>query len=320
MNTLKPEFSLCAVVPTYRRWPYLLSTVDQLLNQSVVPDEIVVVDQTPEREIADTDRNNLGKLRLRHPRLIYHRQERPHVYAARNKAAQLAESDLLLYLDDDVELDRNLVKCHVDIMSDKNIDALVGYTVSKKEDGNIFTCPVDASSAVDFAFAFHAYAPERIERISYCCANHFCIRRSVLMEVGGWDEHILTYGDKDMGLRLAEAGMNIVYDPRPKLVHIGAPDGGTRLSDGKSGWRAWQRAVSYLYLAYRHLGGRRFWKYGVLRAMRHTILLRRNTLRPWTWPSELAGLVKAFVVARRWAGEGVLSPFVARDRTGSGKE
>ena len=151
----------------------------------------------------------------------------------------------------------------------------------------------------------------RVERISYCVAGHFCVRRRVLADIGGWDEHILTYGDKDMGLRLYAAGRNVVYDPSPTLTHLAAAVGGTRLTDPRAPWPAWQRAVSVHYLALRHLRGTDFWRYGMIRAAQHTFLLRRNAVRPWRWLPELWGYTKGLAVAWRWSHHGVLSSFPA---------
>jgi GT2 family glycosyltransferase len=301
--------SIAAIIPTFRRWPYLLDTVEQLLSQTRVPDEIIIVDQTPEDAIEPEEWEHLELLQSRHPRIIYERQEEPLVYRARNRAAQLASADLLLYLDDDVVLDEELVYHHSEILKDDSIDAVAGYTVKEGQDEVVPSPDLDVTSP-EFAFRFAPRAPERIEGISYCSANHFCIRRSVLIDVGGWDEHILTYGDKEMSLRLASLGKKIVYDPRPKMTHLAVPRGGTRLSDKKAPWKPWQRAVSIHYLALKYLSGSMFVRQGLLKAARHTFLLKKNAIRPWRWPPEIFGWLKGYFIAVGWVKKGTKSPFV----------
>lgn len=266
-----------------------------------------MVDQTPPEEIDASAQQRLIELQQNHRQIVYDWQATPHVYRARNRAACLAKSDVLLYLDDDVRLDRRVVEHHMSIFQNGDVDAAVGRITTRGIDRSNLPSPPRSISPIQHAFSFGDYRDDvRLERIAYCAAGHFSIRRAVLEAIGGWDEHILTYGDKDMGLRLYAAGKNVVYDPRPRLVHLVAPAGGARLADPQAPWPAWQRAASIHYLALRHLGGRDFCRYGLARAARHTFLLRANALRPWRWPAETCGYLKGLVIARRWAHQGAV--------------
>lgn len=299
---MKNRFTIAAIIPTYRRWPHLLATVNQLLEQTRRPDEIIIVDQTPVDEIESSDRDRLEALSRRHGRIIYQLQETPHVYRARNRSARLATAQLLLYLDDDVVLDPRLVEHHVSIMQDEHVDAVVGRVTKNGNARPRRPAPGPEVSPTELAFSFAAFRDDhRVERIAYCVAGNLCLRRSVLFELGGWDEHVLTYGDKDLGLRMYAAGNNVVYDPRPALLHLVAPAGGTRLTDPRAPWSAWQRAVSIHYLAFRHLSGVNYWRYGLLRAARHTFLLRTNAVRPWRWIPEFWGYCRGLAIAWWWA-------------------
>lgn len=308
--------TIAAIIPTFRRWPHLLATVQQLMDQSRVPDEIIIIDQTPQSEIDAHQLRQLDRYADRCRRLIYRHQAQAHVYRARNAAARLAASDLLLYLDDDVILDRQLVEHHMSILEDESIDAVAGRVIRRGIDTAHRPPPLRDASPVARAYQFGVYRDDvRLENVAHCPAGHFCVRRRVLEEVGGWDEHILTYGDKDMGLRLHASGKKIVYDPRPELVHLAAPTGGSRLTDPRSPWPAWQRAVSIHYVALRHLRGADFWRYGMVRAAQHTFLLRRNAMRPWRWVPEMWGYAKGFVIAWVWSRHGVLSSYPAWKRS-----
>ncbi len=309
---MKTHLTIAAIIPTFRRPDYLLSTIQQLLVQTRVPDEIIVVDQTPPEEIDASVHQRLVELQQNHRHFVYDRQAAPHVYRARNAAARLAKSDVLLYLDDDVRLDRRVVEHHISILQNDDVDAAVGRITTRGIDRSHFPSPPSGISPIQHAFSFGDYRDDvRLERIAYCAAGHFSIRRAVLEAIGGWDEHILTYGDKDMGLRLYAARKNVVYDPRPSLVHLVAPAGGARLADPQAPWPAWQRAASIHYLALRHLGGSDFCRYGLARAARHTFLLRANALRPWRWPAEIWGYLTGLAIARRWAHQGLLSSLPA---------
>lgn len=301
--------TIAAIVPSYRRWPYMLDTVQQLLSQTRVPDEIIVVDQTPPDEVSPDERRQLRELQSAHASIRFFFQTEPHVYKARNRAAAATGADLLLYLDDDVRLDPDLVQTYLDVLRDPGIDAVVGRNESAGSDSRAFVVPDRSLPPALFAFQFLPVAEERMEGIPYCCAGNVCIRRSSFVDVGGWDERVLTYGDKDMGLRLFKAGKYIVYEPRAKMFHLRAPLGGTRLTDRRAPWSSWQRCVSIHYLAFRHLEGAAFWQHGPLRALRYTVLLKQNFKRPWRWLPETYGWARGLVTAWRWSRGGTVCSF-----------
>ena len=50
---MNSELTISAIIPTFRRWPYLVETVRYLNAQSRPPDEIVIVDQTPRADLPE---------------------------------------------------------------------------------------------------------------------------------------------------------------------------------------------------------------------------------------------------------------------------
>ena len=137
----------------------------------------------------------------------------------------------------------------------------------------------------------------------------FSVKKKVILSIGGWDENVLNYGDRDLGIRLANAGYRIDYTPNAKIIHLNAPIGGTRVSDERNPLKGWRRSVSILYLAFRHLNGYMFLKYGLYRASRFSFLLKKNFFNPQRIPYEVLGFMKAIIVARRWARSGPKLPF-----------
>ncbi len=120
--------TIAAIIPTYRRDQYLVNTIKDLLSQTRVPDEIIVLDQTRPNEHAPETTEFLnhhhsdGSLRL--VTLV-----RPGVYPARNKAVELSRSDILLYLDDDITAVKDLVVNHLRHYQNEAIAAVVGSVV-----------------------------------------------------------------------------------------------------------------------------------------------------------------------------------------------
>jgi len=302
--------TISAIIPTFRREGYLVNTISGMLNQSRRPDEIIVLDQTPPGEHLPHTAGYL-EARAEHGEITLIELDKPSVFTARNTALRIAASDVLLYLDDDITPGRDLVANHLrHYQAADGPAAVVGCVMLYPGEP---LCPVPPGFTVRphvvQSYTFRANFAEPMRNIGYMCAGNFSVRKESAIAAGGWDEHLLNYSE-ELCLRLAAIGCRVDYDPDARIVHHQAPSGGTRVTDPNNALPAWERCVSLHYNAFRYLHGWMFAWYGLFRAARFSFLLKRNFVRPQCWPRELAGYVKAMVIARRWAKEGVKSPFV----------
>lgn len=91
------------IIPTFNRPRSLEHTLEVLARGSMVPMEIIVVDQSerPEKVI-----DALGRVKERFPglKLIYAHQDIPSSSLARNSGMQRAAGKLLVFMDDDVDV------------------------------------------------------------------------------------------------------------------------------------------------------------------------------------------------------------------------
>lgn len=301
--------TIAAIVPTFRRWHSLLETVESFIGCSPPPDEIVIVDQTPEEEITEVQRQRLSELRSSFSGdLKYVRQEEPHVYRARNLGAKAARSDILVYADDDMLPTRDCIAAYSAAFADEEMCAAVGPVRSPHSPLPWQQDVPDLSAvpAAEKVFDRPRYNwLKRVRWIAFIHAN-FAVRRSTLYEVGGWDE-IGVYDDKELGFRLHELGKRIDYVPEALAFHCDGKAGGLDLKDASSPWSAHDRAVTTLYIGFRYLhmrplfGRWGFWRAAAWRAARHTFLLKRSLMRPWVLLKELGGYASAFVHAIRHA-------------------
>ncbi len=97
------------VMPSYQRAGVLLRTLDHLLGLEPQPGEILVVDQT------DTQPPDVARVltRLgREGRIRWMRHQPPGVVGAMNCGMREAKGDIVLFLDDDIIPDANLVAAH----------------------------------------------------------------------------------------------------------------------------------------------------------------------------------------------------------------
>jgi GT2 family glycosyltransferase len=306
------DLSIAAIIPTFRRDKYLYQTIQKLLEQTRIPDEIIIIDQTPVEEQDHNIRNYLDCLE-REGIITISRIEKPAVSVARNVAIGVAESDILLYLDDDIIPDKRLIECHLRNYNNENIDGVVG-SVFPPGVNSWISFPNDFfnRSLIWQSFYFTPRYDVPLSNVGFMLGGNFSVRNSSIKKIGGWDENIINYGDRDLGLRMSKAGYRIDYEPRAKIIHLSAPIGGTRVTDPKTPWKGYQRCVSVFYLAFRHLTmePRLFIKFGLWRAARFSILLKENAFRPWRWPFEMYSYFKAMYKAYQDASNGLKSPYI----------
>ena len=194
------------VIPTFDRYPWLSTVLDHLAAQTVVPHEVLVVDQTPLERRRDVAAEAPAGLPLR-----VLTSEVAGQCTARNIALDAATGDLLLFLDDDDELPPDLLARHLARLAQTRADANCGIAIEPGEDD------------LDPAF-------RRLRQSDVFPTNNTLLRRDALAASGLFD---LAFdrgerADHDLGMRLYLSGSRLVLDPEAEVLHHHAPSGGLR--------------------------------------------------------------------------------------------
>jgi len=104
------NFTLSVVIPTYNRSSAVLDTIELLLKQSDAADEIIIVDQTS-YEATEPEFLELKSLNSQ-SKIIWLQLDTPSIPNAMNAGLLKAESDYVLFLDDDVTFLGDFIKQH----------------------------------------------------------------------------------------------------------------------------------------------------------------------------------------------------------------
>ncbi|MCD4699639.1 MAG: glycosyltransferase family 2 protein [Phycisphaerae bacterium] len=112
--------SISVIVPTHDRPESLRRVVRSVLDQSLLPDELIIVNDGDEEIPADI----AEMVRKAGVRFIYRRRERPSLPASRNVGIDASTGEILLLLDDDVELGRKFL-AEMSNMYDADVDRRV---------------------------------------------------------------------------------------------------------------------------------------------------------------------------------------------------
>jgi glycosyltransferase involved in cell wall biosynthesis len=198
---------ISVVVSTFNRREIVLQSLETLFTQSVSPsvfEVIVVVD-------GSTDGTG-DALRALRPqcRLRVIEQENRGLAGARNTGYRAAESDLVLFLDDDMLCDPGLIEAH--LAAHETPFPLAGF-------GALFLSQDSPQSLAAECFrreigAFHLKRrrdPKTQWQPSECVFSNSSLPRRVLEELGGFDERFRMREDQEFGVRLFAAGVTPRY-------------------------------------------------------------------------------------------------------------
>jgi len=182
--------TVAAVIPCYNAEDHIADAIESILQQSRGPDDIIVVDD------GSTDRT--VEIARRYPVRVLNVPSNRGAGAARNAGWMAASADLVAWLDADDSWERNHLEVVVELL-ERFEEAAVAFSLVKYVGGR---------TGVWHPKHFIA-AGRPVEAFSQCLRNNLVpqmsavVRRSALVEVGGYDESMRRSQDYDLWLRLS---------------------------------------------------------------------------------------------------------------------
>lgn len=102
---------ISVIIPTYNRQEDLTDALNSILNQSIIPGEVIIVDDSDNREIFHKMNEKRAEFLQKKSDLIYLRNwtKQKSITAARNIGMSAAKGEIILFLDDDVILNKDYI-------------------------------------------------------------------------------------------------------------------------------------------------------------------------------------------------------------------
>jgi len=211
---LSATYSL--IIPTHNRRETLLRVlraVERLGSPELLLEVIVVDDGS-----ADGTAQAATTLQTGHPLQVLRQPQRGPA-AARNAGAASARGQYALFLDDDIEPSPDLLQQHhARRGSVRTSDVVVGRVAWPPE--------VVQTPFLRFVTEHYCFGFEHLDEASELTFRHFVtanlsLPRALLLEHGGFDERFpYCFEDTDLGLRLANAGVRLLYAPEAVGRHL----------------------------------------------------------------------------------------------------
>jgi GT2 family glycosyltransferase len=241
---------ISVVIATMNRSEVLLDTLRDLKSQEFQDFEVIVVDQS------DVENPSAKKLLESFPvpteyNFVTDFRGLPQ---ARNYGWRRSHNEIIVFIDDDIRcapvfLEEHF-KAHKEVGSEivaGGISEANGETLHSGRTGgfNWWTATPIAN--------YHLNEP------GWCVSGrgaNFSVRRSVLSELGGFDENLAVgaalYEETEFGLRAGAAGYRCWFAPKAHLKHLAAPMGGCRVGPDVSRY-IYGMAHNRGILIFRHL-------------------------------------------------------------------
>jgi glycosyltransferase involved in cell wall biosynthesis len=213
--------SLSVVIPTKDRVAALARTLAGLEAQDVgdARVEVLVVDNGSSDGTVARARD-LAAGAATPIRLLEHPEGGP--AAARNAAVAAASGEVLLFLGDDTEpAEPGLLRAHLDLHGDRPEDSygVLGHiTWSPRNAVTPFMRWLENGGP---QFHYGEIEPGPVDAATYFYSSHASLKRSLFERLGGFDERFPTAAveDTELGVRLADAGLELDYHPELLVLH-----------------------------------------------------------------------------------------------------
>lgn len=207
-NSTLPHVSI--IIPCYNDETGIQDTLNSLTFQNYPKDlwEVIVVDNNSTDNTAEVARSFQSRI----PKLqIIFERSRQSSYAARNRGIEAANGEILVFIDADMTVQRDWLKRGVLHIVQKRGD-YIGCRIEMVTRYN----PPTIWELLDQKTGFDVQA--YIQRGFTVTASLF-VRRSVINEVGMFDERLISGGDREFGNRVKEHGFTLYYDDENVIYH-----------------------------------------------------------------------------------------------------
>lgn len=205
------------IIPTHNRPQLLTRAILSLYNQTRTPDEIIVVDDGSEESMETYSKGSI---------ITFHRHEKSlGACAARNKGAELATGNILMFLDDDDLWEPTKINDQLKVFKENPDVGLVysGRVVSKDIlDGGV---PLFKIPPTKKGYLY----PEILHGNIIGTTSSVAIKKRIFDKVGGFDERFPALQDYDLWIRACKL-TKVSHDGKCNVKYMLATDPTKQLS------------------------------------------------------------------------------------------
>lgn len=219
------------IIPAYNAEKYIKRCLECITNQNYPKDkiEVIVVDNNSTDNTADI-------IKSFNVRYVFNEKKGPS--PSRNKGISIATGEYLIFTDSDCLADSDFVLNHVNThLNFKRSNPKV-----KMVGGGIGGHNKNFWAVCDDFCSWSAYNPalKKHANNSYFPSANISVPKSLVDEIGVFNEDLKTGEDVDFSLRVTYGGYQLYFEPKAKVSHINRDTFREFMGHGKS----WARPVT----------------------------------------------------------------------------
>lgn len=204
-KTDKTILEIDVLIPTIGRKKYLFDVLQDLNKQSVLPKNVIIIEQNPkEKSVSELDYLTTQKWNFN---IIHQFIHQTGACNARNIGLKNSISDWIFFADDDIRMETDFIEKSIKSIQQLKANAITVSCLLAHE-----------TEKYSFPFQWSTFG-------SGCSIVHMKKATDISFDMAfehGFGE------DADFGMQLRNQGIDIIYTPTNKLVHLKAPIGGFR--------------------------------------------------------------------------------------------
>ena len=245
----------------------LCKTISNILTYENQFHELIIIDQTKEHE----EKTKLFLEKLSYNKKIkYIYIDFPNLPNARNTGINNSTGDIILFFDDDIEINEDTIPSHIKEYNNNNKTGCVTGKVNifninpnnnivLHNSGKIkkiikhlifFLMSKKASHVGAFGVISNFTNNKKLSGET-CIGCNMSFRKEIFNKCGVFDLNFTGNAireDTDMSVRLRRVGYGIIYNPQASVIHFMDNSGGTRTAQSESYWHTIFKNQCYFYL------------------------------------------------------------------------
>ncbi len=191
----KTEKTVSIIIPTYNRKHLIGYTINNILQQTLVPSQIIVVDDHSTDGTLEWLSKNYGD------KLILLKNKSKGPGAARNTGLAVAIGEYIQFFDSDDLMTPNKIETQVNLLGNKKDTFVYGpYAIA--------SAPPDEWKLIDAILQYYPIPDDNLLKWIYrgwCAITQACLFPKELVDkVGPWREDIFTHEDRDYWYRVSK--------------------------------------------------------------------------------------------------------------------
>lgn len=184
--------SISVVVPVFNREQLIERCLDSILRQTLLPKEIIVVDNGSVDSTYHTVKEWMTKNSLSGVNMKLLSEESPGACAARRKGLENATGDYLIFFDSDDEMHSDLIEKAANVISSNPETDIVCWKVRIHQLDKSIKIPAFITKNIIESHLIHTLLRPQ----------GYMVRKDFLVKAGGWQKSVDVWNDYELGLRL----------------------------------------------------------------------------------------------------------------------